>query len=212
MKTKIVFLGVLLVAAGMVQAETYRWVDKSGRVVYSDSPPPPDAKKAEKRRLSDRVSEGDNLPYALAQAVKKYPVTLFSNECGEGCTQAKELLAKRGIPYTLKNPEASQEDATELTKLVGALDVPTLLIGKDKPMRGFEASGWNGMLDAAGYPQTAINSKRPLVKDAAVERQKAKTTAQAKAAPKQTPKKGPYAVDTEAVSPSAPAPAPARTQ
>jgi glutaredoxin len=164
MKLAVWILGLTFAGLGTAQADLYRYLDKDGRITYSDVPPPADAKQVEKRKLADRVEEEDQLPYATQIAAKKYPVTLYSSDCGEPCAKAKALLAKRGIPYALRNPEASLQDAEALRKLVGALEVPTITIGKDKPFKGFEEGAWNSALDAAGYPQNNVGVKGNLVK------------------------------------------------
>jgi glutaredoxin len=183
-----------LALAPAANAELYRWVDKDGRVVYSDIPPPMDTKSEAKPRVKD-TSDGTTLPYATQIAAKKYPVTLYSNECGEPCAQAKALLAKRGVPYALKNPETSEGLGNELKKLIGSLEVPVLVVGKDQPLRGFLESGWNSVLDTAGYPKGNAGVRGELVKDAAKEEEKVKALASAKPAPAAPPvaKTGPYA-------------------
>ena len=62
--------------------------------------------------------------------------------------------SKRGIPFSSKNPESSPADADALKKLIGALEVPVLVVGKS-PVKGFEAGSWDAALDSAGYPRTA---------------------------------------------------------
>jgi glutaredoxin len=133
--------------------ELYRYVDQDGRINYSDMPPPRTAKKIEKKAAADKAAD-TALPYATREAAKKFPVLMYATDCGEPCKLARDLLQKRGVPYAQKDPSASPTDATALTKLVGALEVPTLVVGKLKPIKGFEAGAWNSTLDTAGYPKT----------------------------------------------------------
>ncbi len=140
-------------------AELYKWVGADGRITYSDTPPPPDAKRVEKKRLNDRVTEGDGLGFASRNAMKKYPVVLFTTDCGLPCDQGRALLAKRGVPFTEKNPEKNLADGKELKRLTGALEVPDLQVGKDTPIKGFNEAVWNSALDAAGYPKNAAPLK-----------------------------------------------------
>lgn len=143
------------IAAGLAQAaELYRWVDADGKVHYTDQPPPPSAKKVEQKKLSGSTIDTSQLPYATQQAIKKSPVTLYANECGEPCTQAREHLGKRGIPYTGKNPETSVADGEALKKLVGSAIVPVLVVGSSVS-KGYEKGAWDAALDAAGYPKDA---------------------------------------------------------
>jgi len=148
-------LPVLMLACAGADAELYRWVDADGKIHYSDQPPPANIKQVERKKASGGKASEAPLPYALQLAVRNFPVTLYSSACGDGCTRANQLLAKRGIPH-------AQADATdpavqeELKKLTGGtIEVPVLKVGGDT-LRGFEEGRWNTALDAAGYPQTAL--------------------------------------------------------
>lgn len=140
-------------------AELYKWVGADGKITYSDTPPPADAKKVEKKRLNDRVNQGDGLDFATRNAMKKYPVVLFTTDCGAPCDQGRALLNKRGVPFTEKNPEKNLADGQELKKLTGTLEVPDLRVGKDTPIKGFNEAVWNSALDNAGYPKNAAPLK-----------------------------------------------------
>lgn len=151
-------LGLSLVATSAV-AELYKWIGADGKINYSDTPPPADAKKVEKKRLNDRVTEGDGLNFATRNAMKKYPVVLFATDCGVPCDQARALLTKRGVPFAEKNPEKNAADNQELKKLTGTLEVPDLQVGKDTPIKGYNEAVWNAALDTAGYPKNAAPLK-----------------------------------------------------
>jgi hypothetical protein len=148
------FVGAMLAVALPAGAELYKWVDADGNVHYTDTPPPTGAKKSERKKLTDKPS-APAVPYALQQAMKNAPVTLYTYDCGEGCAKAGALLAKRGIPFTTKDPldPATRE---EMKKATGGEEVaPVLLVGR-RALKGFEEGAWNGALDAAGYPSTPI--------------------------------------------------------
>lgn len=164
MKNWALFL-IFLLACVAVQAELYRWVDADGKVHYSDQPPPANIKQVEKKKTAGGKPSEAPLPYALQQAVKNFPVTLYTSECGDACARARELLAKRGIPYTDMDATdpAVQEELRKLTG--GALRVPVLKVGRDA-LKGFEEGMWNTSLDVAGYPQTAVILPRPPTKPA----------------------------------------------
>jgi hypothetical protein len=160
---KMKFIMVLLCCAvtGLAQAEElFRWVDAEGKVHYTDQPPPASAKKVEEKKLSTSTIETSQLPYATQQAIKKSPVTLYANDCGEPCTQARNHLTLRGIPFTSKNPQTTPADADALTKLVGAAYVPVLVVGS-AVSKGYEKGAWDTALDAAGYPKSALLRKAP---------------------------------------------------
>jgi glutaredoxin len=160
---------LILSAALTAQAELYKWTDKSGGVHYSDQPPASDVKNVERKKIGGNVIEGQE-NFSLKDAARKFPVTLYANDCGEFCNQARELLTKRGIPFTLKNPEASAIDSAALKKLIGSLEVPTLRVGESSPIKGYLESSWTSALDVAGYPKT--NPKAPSVEKAAAEKAK----------------------------------------
>ena len=140
--------------------EIFRWVDKNGKVHYGDSlPPPTEVKSSQTKKINDSVIEQEDVPYGVSTAMKNNPVTLYANNCGEACTNAKALLAKRGIPFADKNPEADAAAATALKALVGALQVPTIAIGPNN-LSGFDEEGWNAALNAAGYPRFNPNLRQ----------------------------------------------------
>ncbi len=143
-------------------AELYKWTDADGNIHYTDTPPPSSAMKTEKKKLTDKPA-ASSLPYSLQQAMKNFPVTLFSYKCGDGCTRADALLAKRGIPHSAKDPlDAAIRE--ELKKATGGEDVaPVLVVGR-RVLKGFEEGAWNSALDTAGYPSTPLMPTVPVVK------------------------------------------------
>ena len=157
---------MLTLATAASAQEIFRWVDKDGKVHYGDSlPPPAEAKSVQTKKLVDSVIEQEAVPFGVSTAMKNNPVTLYANNCGEGCANAKALLARRGIPFTEKNPESDAAAATALKALVGALQVPTIQIGANN-LIGFEEEGWNAALNAAGYPRNNPNLRQSAAKAA----------------------------------------------
>jgi hypothetical protein len=96
-----IFGALLLLAGGTVQGQQYRWVDKDGRVQYTDAPPPAGAKDARKGApAGDAAGGAPQVPYALAKAQKEFPVTLYTApNCKEGCDAVRDALNKRGVPF-----------------------------------------------------------------------------------------------------------------
>lgn len=155
-----ILLAVLLSGALLAQAETYKWVDADGKVHYSDQPPPPSARKSQRKQLGDKPADVA-MPYVLQQAMKNFPVTLFVYDCGDGCNQARALLLKRGVPHTIKDPLAPGM-REELRKVTGGdAVVPVLQVGR-RVLRVFEEGQWNAALDDAGYPKTALVAVTPV--------------------------------------------------
>jgi hypothetical protein len=145
------FLLVLLVSAA--QAQTYRWVDKEGKVHYGDRPPPAAAGQVQERRLGTPAAD-KTLPFDVQQAVANFPVTLYvTADCKEGCNDGRDYLRSRGIPFNEKNVSTSA-DIDALKKRVGGGEavVPVLAVGS-KHAKGWLQGDWQRLLDAAGYPK-----------------------------------------------------------
>ncbi|WP_374403437.1 DUF4124 domain-containing protein [Niveibacterium sp.] len=161
MNTKIacsaIFAIGLLGAAPASHAESIiRWVDSSGRVHYSDMPPPADAKRVEERMLKGSSIQMDRMSYATRQAASRYPVTLYTAaERCDGCDPARKYLQGRGIPFS-EVRLTNAEEAASAAKMLGKskpeeIGLPALLIGA-KPIHGFLESEWSSELSGAGYP------------------------------------------------------------
>jgi glutaredoxin len=148
-------LSCLGLAAGSASADKlYKWTDAQGNVHYTQQEPAPaEAKKQERRRFGDKPADV-TLPYALQQAIKNFPVTLYTADCGDACTKAAAMLSERGVPFSEKNARESAA-GEELKALTGKLEVPVLKLGSHV-VRGWEETSWTQALDAAGYPRTAV--------------------------------------------------------
>ena len=151
------FLLVLVAAtvSGVAQAQQYRWVDKNGKTQFGDSPPPPGAKDVRKSNITSSKPAPTQLPFELVRLQKDFPVTLYTSPpCKEGCELARGALNKRGVPF--KEVQVFDPDTNEeLKRVSGALEVPTLVVGRSV-QRGFEQGAFDALLDSAGYPKTGI--------------------------------------------------------
>ncbi|MBL8523704.1 MAG: glutaredoxin family protein [Betaproteobacteria bacterium] len=176
-----VFPIVVLAVAGLVLTSShaqqlYKWVDKDGKITYSDQPPPKDAKNVEQKKSLDSGPGVDDIPYSVKVAIERNPVTLYANFCGSGCDKARALLSTRGVPFTDKNPDKDPGALDALKAATGALDVPVLIVGA-RILRGFAESEWQEALTAAGYPRTNPNLRsQPPAPAAAQDASKAAAT------------------------------------
>lgn len=157
----VLLAGILAVLCGGAAAQMYRWVDKDGRTHYTQTPPPPDAKSAEKKSLGPgggTVPYGD-LPYATQNAAKNYPVTLYTSpDCGAPCEQARSLLVRRTVPFKEISVQ-QQKDIDSLKAATGAAQLPSLIVGSQRKS-GFLEDAYGELLDSAGYP--ASGPRLPL--------------------------------------------------
>jgi Domain of unknown function (DUF4124) len=157
-------LGVASGIAGAQVTQIYRYVDVDGNVVYSDKPPPSNARDAQAKRVTANSIETSELSYTTQQAQERYPVTLYSFACGVVCDTAQGMLNKRGVPHTVIDVSVG-EGADKLKKLSGGLDAPAIQVGEQFSV-GFNESKWQGMLSDAGYPKTPLPRTAPVGKPA----------------------------------------------
>jgi hypothetical protein len=154
MMSKLLFSITLLLLVSNVQAGAlYRSIDENGNVQYSDKPVP-DAADTEKLNASFEPAQDDALPFEARRANSKFPVTLYvADSCGSSCTQGRDYLTKRGIPFTEKKL-VTADDIEAFKKDSGGNQVPVMHIGTNW-LTGFMESSWRLALDDAGYPKNA---------------------------------------------------------
>ena len=148
-------------AAAVHAADLYQWVDEKGVKQFTQYPPPPNKKQVQQKRLSTNVIETSGASYSMQEATKKFPVTLYVTNCGDLCTSARAHLNKRGIPFADKDPQKPEEVETFKKLTGGGMEVPLLVVGELKTVKGFQASEWDSALSAAGYPSTAVPGAKP---------------------------------------------------
>ena len=142
----------LLLCMGGASAQVFKWVDANGKTHFSDRPPPASAKPAAMKGSASAASTA-SFPYALATAVRNYPVTLYTTASCAGCDQGRSFLKARGIPFTEKTVGTADDESR--LKEAGGSGLPYLLVGSAKST-GFQAAGWNAMLSNAQYPETKV--------------------------------------------------------
>jgi len=146
---------LVLVTAGLAAAEgqkVYRYTDTDGRTIYSDHAPPPSARNVEIKKLDQNLIESE-LPLTSRIAQERYPVTLYTFNCGELCQKGEALLNHRGVPFS--TVIVTQADGAEkLKRLTGELQAPVLQVGDKLIAKGFNESVWQGLLNEAGYPKS----------------------------------------------------------
>lgn len=159
MLMRIFLLMSLLILTNAQAVELYRSIDKDGKVHYSDTPLE-GTEDFEKLKPSNDPVPGEDIPYATQRAMQNFPVTLYAfPDCGSACQLARDLLGKRGIPFTEKQL-VTKEDWDTFRKDSGDSKLPALAVGKTW-LNGFQAELWNNELDFAGYPKKVFTYRPP---------------------------------------------------
>ena len=147
-------LGLLLCGEPVAQErQVYRYTDADGRVVYSDRAPTSGAKDVTTKRVRGNTIDTSELPIAMQQASERFPVTLYTFNCGVTCDNAQALLNRRGVPFSTVNVEEG-DGAEKVKALTGESSAPVLQVGDKLVQKGFNEARWNSMLDQAGYPKS----------------------------------------------------------
>jgi glutaredoxin len=146
--------------ASAQEKQLYRYTDADGHVVYTDKAPPPSAKNVQPKKITANVIETNEIPLAAQLASQKYPVTLYTYDCGELCRNAEALLNRRGVPFATVNV-AEPDGMAKLQALTGANSVPVLQVGEKLVAKGLLEARWQSMLDEAGYPKTPTPRRTP---------------------------------------------------
>jgi glutaredoxin len=159
MGCRFAFVIALAVATAAAGQTLYRWVDKDGRVHYSDQPSSEAKSLQEKRLGSPNFIDTSTPSYATRKAQQEFPVTLYTAaDCQAECKSAREFLGRRGVPF-VEVPVKSEQEAAQFKLVFGGGDVfvPSLTVGVQK-QKGFEEGAWTRLLDDAGYPKSAVPS------------------------------------------------------
>ena len=153
MKFILLFAMALAAFAAPASAQIYRWADKDGKVHYTQTPPPPEAKNVQKKAFGGGVVAPSNLPYATQIAAKNFPVTLYTSpDCGAACELARSMLVKRTIPFK-EISVFDQKTIDEVKKISGKNGVPVMVVGA-QAQSGFHEDAYKNALDFAGYPSS----------------------------------------------------------
>ncbi len=147
-------VGLALATGVAAQAkDVYRYTDADGHTVYTDRPPPANAKNAQTKRVGGNFIETEQATLAEQQASQRFPVTLYTFACGEVCDSAVGLLNRRGVPFATVDAQ-TPEGAKRVQLLAGEMVAPVLTVGDKMVGKGFNEARWQQMLDEAGYPKT----------------------------------------------------------
>ena len=72
-------LAMMLFATALsAAAQLYRWTDESGKTHFGDTPPPKARNVQKQKPAAGAVADTAGLPFALQQAMKTAPITLYT--------------------------------------------------------------------------------------------------------------------------------------
>ncbi len=127
--------------------ELYKWIDKSGKVTYQSSPPPEDAAKVEK----SKISTGNNDAATEKSAEKELgPIIFYSRPECSSCKTARDYFEKNGLPFEEIDLSANEAELEKLEKKMGYSNVPSFEIGS-RYVSGFEKDMLKNILVKEGY-------------------------------------------------------------
>lgn len=157
MKTPIqlfVALAVLL-AAATVTAQVYKWVDKDGKVQYTDTPPPTDVKGTPKKVDTRPASAPAAIPAAptksapdndagkdTAKGALAKPLTLEERSKESDKRRAERIEAEKKAAEQAKLDKANQERCKEATHYLRDLET-------GRPISTTDDAGERKILDDA---------------------------------------------------------------
>jgi glutaredoxin len=193
MLARLLLAAVLACAACAAGAQQlYRWTDENGRTHMTDTPPPPGAKNVRRINAGAGGAAQKPAPVGLERPMKDFPVTLYSSiNCADPCASARELLNKRGVPFTEVQVN-DEERLADLKKLSPAGEVPLLKVGTSVSV-GFQRSAYDALLDSAGYPREGVLPARAQAAPPPPEGFEPSTPPKAEPAkPEAAPPAGPY--------------------
>jgi hypothetical protein len=155
-----ILLMSLLLLTSVQAGELYRSIDSGGKVQYSDRPLSGSDDVVEVK-VAKEPPPDESLPYETKRAMQNFPVTLYAfPECGSACNLARDLLVKRGVPFTEKSL-VLKEDIDAFRKDSGDSKLPAATVGKTW-LKGFQAEQWNKELDFVGYPKKVLIYRPPV--------------------------------------------------
>jgi len=117
--------------------------DKEGNRSFQKTCPPGSTMVGKKK-----ISTGGGLDSSSKSG--NIQVILYLVPDCDVCDEVKEFLNVRNISITEKNVKDDIELQNELNELVGALKVPTTVIG-DEIVSGYNRNSFKSALEAAGY-------------------------------------------------------------
>lgn len=126
----------LLLCSHSLNAEIYKWVDKQGKVHFTDKPPK--NRPVEEVTLKINTYTSVQIKPLVERLGRTNRVVMYSAEWCGICTRAKKYFRKNNIAYISYDIEKSRTGKMDFKRLRGK-SVPIIIVG-DKRMNGFTAA------------------------------------------------------------------------
>lgn len=152
----ILFVTFLSSVSSAVSGEIYKWKDKDGNIVFSDTPPPPGV-NAEKKEFKEESTEGpktkEYFPKSTSERVEeKRPyrdihVIMYMTSWCPYCVKAREYLRSLDvnlIEYNIERDKSKREEM--LSKSGGSSGVPLIDV-QGIIIRGYNPSAFRAAIE-----------------------------------------------------------------
>lgn len=126
----------LLLCSLVVNAGIYKWVDETGKVHFTDSPP--DDTKTEEVELRINTYTSVEIKPLIERLGKKDKVVMYSATWCRMCKKAKNYFRENNVPYISYDVEKSRTGKMDF-KLLRGKSIPIIIVG-GKRMNGFNAA------------------------------------------------------------------------
>jgi glutaredoxin len=152
----ILFVTFLSSVSSAVSGEIYKWKDKDGNIVFSDTPPPPGVnaeKKEFKEESTERPKTKEYFPKSTSERVEeKRPyrdihVIMYMTSWCPYCVKAREYLRSLDvnlIEYNIERDKSKREEM--LSKSGGSSGVPLIDV-EGIIIRGYNPSAFRAAIE-----------------------------------------------------------------
>ena len=152
----ILFVTFLSSVSSAVSGEIYKWKDKDGNIVFSDTPPPPGVnaeKKEFKEESTERPKTKEYFPKSTSERVEeKRPyrdihVIMYMTSWCPYCVKAREYLRSLDVNLIENNIERDKSKREEmLSKSGGSSGVPLIDV-EGIIIRGYNPSAFRAAIE-----------------------------------------------------------------
>jgi len=152
----ILFVIFVLPASSAVSGEIYKWKDKDGNIVFSDTPPPPGVnaeKKEFKEESTEKPKTKEYFPRSTSERVEEkrpyrdiYVIMYMTSWCPY-CVKAREYLRSLDVNLIEYNIERDKSKRDEMLSKSGASTGVPLIDVEGIIIRGYNPSALRAAIE-----------------------------------------------------------------